>query len=111
MDELTVETREPFPCPECGGLHLECGESILGGMELRALLEAKAHLSSEGVETLMMVGKAGETLPGGLFEAWGLAENVNRLSENDVEALKVYFARISLIGSAREDLYEVPDED
>lgn len=111
MDELNVETREPFPCWECGEVHLECSEAILGGMELSALSEAKARLSSEGMETLMMVGQAGEALPGGLFEAWGLAENINRLSANDVEALKVYFARVSLIDSAREELYEVPDQD
>jgi hypothetical protein len=108
MDERNVEAVETVECTLCGKAHLECSEALLDGMAVGALSDAKARLSAEGVETLMMVGQASETLPGGVFEAWGLAEaeNINRLPENDVEVLKIYFARITLIGHAREELYD-----
>jgi hypothetical protein len=111
VDELNVETREPVECPMCGEVHLECSEAILGGMELSAVSEAKDRLSSEGLEALWMVDHAAKTLPGGLVEAWGLAENVDRLPESEIRVLETYFARISLIDFAREDLYEGPAQD
>jgi hypothetical protein len=96
-------------CAECGKAHLWCSEGLLEGMELSALIEAKARLSSEGVETLMMVGQAAEKLPGGLIEAWELAEkeNISRLSIHDAQVLRDYGARITMIEGAREELNDV----
>ena len=94
-----IEDRESYredidtvECVECGQAHLWCSEGLLDGMALGALTEAKARLSSEGVETLMMVGQAAERLPGGWTEAWNLAEpeNIRLLSEYDVEVLSRY---------------------
>ena len=72
-------------------------------------MEAKARLSLEGIETFMMVGQAAEKLPGGMIEAWELAEeeNISRLSINDAEILKIYAARITMIEQAREELNDV----
>src|SRR5918995_3021423 len=86
-------------CTECGQAHLWCSEGLFEGMELGALSEAKVRLSSEGVETLMMVGQAAETLSGGLIEAWELAEkeNISRLSSYDAQVLRDYGARITMI--------------
>ncbi len=110
MDEREYyrEDIDTVECAECGKAHLRCSEGLLEGMELGALIEAKGRLSSEGVETLMMVGQAAEKLPGGLIEAWELAqpENISRLSINDAEVLKTYGARITLIEQAREELNE-----
>jgi hypothetical protein len=102
------EDIDTVECAECGKAHLWCSEGLLEGMELGALMEAKVRLSSEGMETLMMVGQAAETLPGGLIEAWELAqpENISRLSEYDAEVLKTYGARITMIEQARKELNE-----
>jgi|SRR5215212_6967001 len=109
MDEREYyrEDIDTVLCTECGKAHLWCSEMLLGGMELGALIEADVHLSSEGKETLRMVGNAAEKLPGGFVEAWELAEkeNISRLSINDAEALKTYGARITMIERAREELH------
>jgi hypothetical protein len=95
-------------CAECGQAHLWCSEGLLDGMALGALKEATSRLSSEGEETLTMVGQAAETLPGGWTEAWNLAEpeNISLLPEYDVEVLKVFAARVTMIEQAREELNE-----
>jgi hypothetical protein len=110
MDEREYyrEDIDTVECTECGKAHLWCSEGLLDGMVLGALSDAKARLSAEGVETLMMVGQASERLPGGWIEAWELAEpeNISRLSRNDAEALITYGDRITLIERAREELNE-----
>jgi hypothetical protein len=106
MDAPNVEAREPVECPECGEVHLECSEAILLGMDFLARSEAAKRLSSEGMEALRMLEHAAETLPGGAVEAWELAENVQRLPENEIRAIETYLARTTLIDAARSDLYE-----
>jgi hypothetical protein len=106
MDAPNVEAREPVECPVCGEVHLECSEVILDGMDLLASSEASQRLSSEGMEALRMVEHAAETLPGGAVEAWELAENVERLPENEIRAIETYLARTTLIDAARSGLYE-----
>ena len=66
-------------CPMCGGTHLECSQAIFDGMDMMAFFEAERRLSEEGMDALRMVMQAAETLPGGLKEAWELAENVESL--------------------------------
>jgi hypothetical protein len=111
MDERESyrEDIDTVECSECWQPHLWCSEQLLEGMELGALMEAKARLSSEGIETFMMVGQAAEKLPGGMIEAWELAEeeNISRLSSYDAEILKTYAARITMIEQAREELNDV----
>jgi ferredoxin len=110
MDEREYyrEDIDTVECTECGQAHLRCSEGLLEGIELGALMEAQGRLSSEGMETLMMVGQAGEKLPGGLIEAWELAEkeNISRLSSYDAQVLRDYGARITMIEGAREELNE-----
>jgi hypothetical protein len=110
MDEREYyrEDIDTVECTECGKAHLWCSEGLLEGMELGALTEAQARLSSEGMETLMMVGQAAEKLPGGWIEAWELAEkeNISRLSIYDTQVLRDYGARITMIEQAREELNE-----
>jgi hypothetical protein len=106
MDAPNVEAREPVPCPECGEVHLECSEAILGGMDLFAVSEADQRLSSEGREALRMVQHAADTLPGGAAEAWDLAENVEGLPENEITTILVYLARTTMIDAVRSELYE-----
>ena len=110
MDEREYyrEDIDTVECAECGKAHLRCSEGLLEGMELGALIEAKGRLSAEGVETLMMVGQAAEKLPGGLIEAWELAEkeNISRLSIHDAQVLIDYGARVTMIEQAREELNE-----
>jgi hypothetical protein len=57
------EDIDTVECAECGQAHLWCSEGLLEGMELGALMEAEARLSSKGMETLKMVGQAGEHQP------------------------------------------------
>jgi hypothetical protein len=106
MNAPNVETREPVECPVCGEVHLECSEVILDGIDLLASSEAEQRLSSEGMEALRMVEHAAETLPGGAVEAWELAENVERLPENEIRSIETYLARTTLIDAARSGLYE-----
>jgi ferredoxin len=104
MDEREYyrEDIDTVECAECGKAHLRCSEGLLEGMELGALIEARARMSAEGMETLLMVGETSKNLPGGVFEAWKLAEpkNISRLSDPDVEFIKIYFARKTLIDRA-----------
>jgi len=110
MDEREYYREDIFTveCTECGKAHLWCSEGLLDGMALDALSAARAGLSEEGVETLMMLQHASEKLPGGWIEAWESAQpkNISRLSEYDAEGLKTYGARITLIERAREELNE-----
>ena len=110
MDERESyrEDIDTVECTECGQAHLWCSEGLLEGMELSALSEAKARMSSEGKETLKMVDQAAEILPGGMIEAWELAEkeNISRLSIHDAQVLRDYGARITMIEQAREELNE-----
>jgi ferredoxin len=110
MDEREYyrEDIDTVECTKCGQAHLWCSEGLLEGMELGALSEAKVRLSSEGVETLMMVGQAAESLSGGLIEAWELAEkeNISHLAIHDAQVLRDYGARITMIEQARKELNE-----
>ena len=101
------EDIDTVECAECGQAHLWCSEGLLDGMALGALREAESRLSSEGVETLRMVGPAAED-SGGWTEAWELAEkeNISRLSIYDIEVLKVCAARVTMIEQARKELNE-----
>jgi hypothetical protein len=58
------------------------------------------------MEALGMVEHAAQTLPGGLLEAWELAENVEHLSEDEIRAIETYHARTTLIDAALSGLYE-----
>ena len=106
--EYYREDIDTVECAECGQAHLRCSEGLLEGMELGTLAEAKARLSSEGIETLRMVDQAAEKLPGGLIEAWELAEkeNISRLPSYDAQVLKTYGAQITMIEGARKELNE-----
>ena len=110
MDEREYyrEDIDTVECAECGKAHLRCSEGLLEGMELGALMEAEGRLSAEGIETLSMVDQAAEKLPGGLIEAWELAEkeNISRLPIHDAQVLRDYGARVTMIEQAREELNE-----
>jgi ferredoxin len=110
MDEREYyrEDIDTVRCTECGQAHLRCSEGLLEGMELSALSEAQVRLSEKGWETLQMVGRSSEKLPGGWIEAWNLAypKNISRLPNDDVGILEVYGSRITLIEHAREELNE-----
>jgi hypothetical protein len=111
MDAHNAEAREPVECPVCGEVHLECSEGILRGMELGALSDAEARLSSEGIEALHMVVYAAETLPGGWVEAWDSAKNIEELHNEEISIIETCVARLTLIGVAREELYEDHDHE
>jgi hypothetical protein len=91
----------------CGGTHLECSQAIFDGMDMMAFFEAERRLSEEGMAALRQVMQAGETLPGGLKEAWELAENVEEsLPAHELRALETYLARWTLLDAARAELYD-----
>jgi hypothetical protein len=71
-----------------------------------AFLEAERHLSEKGMDALRMVMHTAETLPGGLKEAWELAENVESLPAHELRALETYLARWTLLDTARAELYD-----
>ena len=93
-------------CPMCGGTHLECSQAIFDGMDMMAFFEAERRLSEEGMDALRMVMQAAETLPGGLKEAWELAETVESLPPHELRALETYLARWTLLDTARAELYD-----
>jgi hypothetical protein len=94
-------------CPMCGGTPLECGQAIFDGMAMMAFLEVERHLSEEGIDALRMVMHTSETLPGGLKEAWELAENVEEsLPAHELRAIETYLARWTLLDTARAELYD-----
>ncbi len=106
MDAPDVEVAEPAPCPVCGEIHTECDEALLLGMALKARDEVERRLSPQGKDALGMVEHAAEALPGGLYEAWDLANNIDRLKREEIQALETYFARETLIDHARSGLYK-----
>lgn len=102
-----MEALPQATCPMCGGTHLECSQAIFDGMAMMAFFEAERHLSEEGMDALRMVMHAAETLPGGLKEAWQLAENVEEsLPAHELRALETYLARWTLLDTARDELYD-----
>jgi len=101
-----MEALPQATCPMCGGTHLECSQAIFDGMAMMAFFEAERHLSEEGMDTLRMVMQAAETLPGGLKEAWQLAENFESLPAHELRAIETYLARWTLLDTARAELYD-----
>src|SRR3712207_5053764 len=101
-----TEELQQAACPMCGGTHLECSEAIFDGMDMMAFFEAERHLSEEGMDALRMVIHAAQTLPGGLQEAWELAEYVEGLPAHELRALETYLARTTLLDTARAELYD-----
>jgi hypothetical protein len=101
-----MEALPQAACPMCGGTHLECSQAIFDGMAMMAFLEAERHLSEKGMDALRMVMHTAETLPGGLKEAWELAENVESLPAHELRALETYLARWTLLDTARAELYD-----
>jgi len=85
------------PCPVCGEEHPECNQAIYDGMYMTAYLEAKRLLSEEGLEALRMVAHAVDALG---LEAWGMAENVENLPEDEVRIIEIFLARKTLIDVA-----------
>jgi len=94
-------------CPMCGCTHLECSQTIFDGMDMMAFFEAERRLSKERMDALRMVMHAAETLPGGLKEAWELAENVQEsLPAPELKTIETYLARWTLLDTARAELYD-----
>ena len=102
-----MEALPQATCPMCGGTHLECSQAIFDGMAMIAFFEAEQHLSEAGMDGFRMVMHAADTLPGGLKEAWQLAENVHEsLPVHELRALETYLARWTLLDTARAELYD-----
>jgi hypothetical protein len=104
-----VEQRTPRDCPTCGAEHVDCFMDQIAGMWLTATWEADRRLSEEGKEVRQMIAVAAETA-GRVDEVWEMTAALDYLPGDDVETLKFYAARISLLLAAQNNLYEDDEE-
>jgi hypothetical protein len=97
---MTEKMEEPRrECMECGQDHWECDQNLLMGMFLAASDQARRQLSPEGQEACNMLIYASDVI--GAIDAYESMEAIEDLSDEDVRAIEIFVARLTLIEAAQ----------